>query len=202
MVLSARLRRLVCDARSTATGTNKYDTAESKFDQKRLAEMRKINNDLKSIIGPVHEKRMVLFGDLNFRVEVLDSQVPTAPLCDCGSSERVVRPQNDKSKGGHDFQATEQVRAAAPAPELTDAAAHSHRVSHQILRSKNMSAIRELFLGYDRLNRLLKDYRQVFSTLQTPEATCGLKGWLRVDAAGRERADAAEWNHGRAQPSV
>eukprot|EP00903_Cladosiphon_okamuranus_P019298 g17739.t1 len=66
-------------------GTNKYGVQEAVFDKYRLAQLRAIDLALKAALPTATAAPLVLFGDLNFRVEMLSGA-------------------EDKVKGGNDFQ--------------------------------------------------------------------------------------------------
>eukprot|EP00752_Nemacystus_decipiens_P018264 g16387.t1 len=66
-------------------GTNKYGVKEAVFDKYRLAQLRAIDSALHATLPTAAAAPLVLLGDLNFRVEMLSEQ-------------------EDKAKGGNDFQ--------------------------------------------------------------------------------------------------
>lgn len=76
-------------------GTNKYDTPEEKFERVRIQQLHTIYNLVEELFGQeATDAQMVLFGDLNFRVEIH------------------ATPE-DKARLGRDFQAVMEYLDAA-----------------------------------------------------------------------------------------
>ncbi|CAM9222615.1 unnamed protein product [Ectocarpus sp. 4 AP-2014] len=71
-------------------GTNKYGVKEAVFDKYRMAQLRAIDLALQGTIPTAATAPLVLFGDLNFRAEMLSGT-------------------EDKAKGGNDFQAVREM---------------------------------------------------------------------------------------------
>lgn len=80
-------------------GTNKYGVGEAVFDEYRMTQLRVIEHALKATLPSTAPAHMVIFGDLNFRVELLNEA-------------------EDKAKGGKDFQAVVKMAEAGKAEDL------------------------------------------------------------------------------------
>ncbi|CAM9349099.1 unnamed protein product [Laminaria digitata] len=80
-------------------GTNKYGVGEAVFDEYRMTQLRVIEHALKATLPSTAPNHMVIFGDLNFRVEMLSEAA-------------------DKAKGGKDFQAVVKLAEAGNVEDL------------------------------------------------------------------------------------